>query len=106
VANIATLKETFPAIAEHAKNGVLILSDAELNKVSGELHKQVVTTNGYLNLPALSILGFMFDHGQGVPADSQKALMYYSKAAKKGDENAKKNRDIIEARIAKQQSNH
>ena len=59
VANIATLKETFPAIAEHAKNGVLILSDAELNKVSGELHKQVVTTNGYLNLPALSILGLI-----------------------------------------------
>jgi TPR repeat protein len=38
--------------------------------------------------------------------DSQKALMYYSKAAKKGDINARKNRDIIEARIAKQQSNH
>jgi TPR repeat protein len=48
----------------------------------------------------------MFDHGQGVPMDSQKALMYYSKAAKKGDVNARKNRDIIEARIAKQQSNH
>ena len=54
---------------------------------------------------ALSNLGFMFDHGQGVPMDSQKALMYYSKAAKKGDINARKNRDIIEARIAKQQSN-
>jgi TPR repeat protein len=54
---------------------------------------------------ALSNLGFMFDHGQGVPMDSQKALMYYSKAAKKGDVNARNNRDIIEARIAKQQSN-
>jgi TPR repeat protein len=48
----------------------------------------------------------MFDHGQGVPADSQKALTYYTKAAKKGDENAKRNREMIEARIAKQQSNH
>jgi len=47
----------------------------------------------------------MFDHGQGVQMDSQKALMYYSKAAKKGDVNARKNRNIIEARIAKQQSN-
>jgi len=54
---------------------------------------------------ALSNLGFMFDHGQGVQMDSQKALMYYSKAAKKGDVNARKNRNIIEARIAKQQSN-
>jgi hypothetical protein len=55
---------------------------------------------------ALSNLGFMYDHGQGVPADSQKALNYYSKAAKKGDENAKRNRELIEARIAKQHSNH
>jgi len=55
---------------------------------------------------ALSNLGFMFEHGKGVPVDSQKALSYYSKAAKKGDINARKNRDIIEARIAKQQSNH
>jgi TPR repeat protein len=47
----------------------------------------------------------MFDHGQGVPADSQKALTYYTKAAKKGDENAKRNRELIEARIAKQQLN-
>jgi hypothetical protein len=54
---------------------------------------------------ALSTLGFMFDHGQGVPAESQKALTYYTKAAKKGDENAKRNRELIEARIAKQQSN-
>jgi TPR repeat protein len=54
---------------------------------------------------ALSNLGFMHDHGQGVPMDEQKALAYYNKAARKGDEYAKKNRDIIEARIAKQQSN-
>jgi TPR repeat protein len=47
----------------------------------------------------------MHEHGQGVPMDSQKALTYYRKAAKKGDVNARKNRDIIEARIAKQQSN-
>lgn len=53
---------------------------------------------------ALSNLGFMYDHRQGFPADSQKALTYYSKAAKKGDENAKRNRELIEARIAKQQS--
>jgi hypothetical protein len=53
---------------------------------------------------ALSNLGFMFEHGKGVPVDSQKALTYYSKAAKKGDINARKNRDIIETRIAKQQS--
>jgi TPR repeat protein len=46
----------------------------------------------------------MFEHGKGVPVDSQKALTYYSKAAKKGDINARKNRDIIETRIAKQQS--
>ena len=53
---------------------------------------------------ALSNLGFMYDHGQGVPMDSHKALNYYNRAARKGDENAKKNRDIIETRIAKQQS--
>jgi len=53
---------------------------------------------------ALANLGFMFDHGLGVPEDSQKALMYYRKAAKKGDKNARQNRDLIEARIAKQQS--
>jgi TPR repeat protein len=46
----------------------------------------------------------MYDHGQGVPMDSNKALSYYNKAAKKGDENAKKNRDMIEARLAKQQA--
>jgi TPR repeat protein len=32
----------------------------------------------------------MFEHGKGVPVDSQKALTYYSKAAKKGDINARK----------------
>ena len=36
--------------------------------------------------------------------DDAKSLMYYSKAAKKGDENAIKNRDMLEARIAKQQA--
>jgi len=46
----------------------------------------------------------MYDHGQGVNADDAKALMYYNKASKKGDENATKNRDIIEARMARQQS--
>jgi TPR repeat protein len=55
---------------------------------------------------ALSNLGFIFEHGRGAPIDLQKALMYYTKAAKKGDEHAMKNREIIEAQIAKQQASH
>jgi TPR repeat protein len=44
----------------------------------------------------------MYDHGLGVEVDDAKALVYYSKAAKKGDPYAIKNRDIIEARLAAQ----
>ena len=54
------------------------------------------------NASALSNLGFMFDHGQGVEQDDARALMYYNKAAKRGDAYAIKNRDMIEARMAVQ----
>jgi TPR repeat protein len=57
------------------------------------------------NPSALSNLGFMYDHGLGVEIDDAKALVYYSKAAKKGDPYAIKNRDIIEARLAAQHPN-
>jgi TPR repeat protein len=46
----------------------------------------------------------MYDHGLGVEIDDTKALVYYSKAARKGDPYAIKNRDIIEARLAAQQA--
>ena len=51
----------------------------------------------------MSNLGFMFEHGLGVEIDEAQALQYFNKAARKGDPNAIKNRDIIEARIAARQ---
>ena len=48
-----------------------------------------------------SALGFMHEHGQGVNEDEAKALMYYRKAAKNGDENAIRNRDMLESRQEK-----
>ena len=44
---------------------------------------------------ALSNLGFMYEHGQGVEEDEARALSYYIRAAKKGDAYAAKNRDVI-----------
>jgi TPR repeat protein len=43
----------------------------------------------------------MHEHGQGVNEDEAKALMYYRKAAKNGDENAIRNRDMLESRQEK-----
>ncbi len=45
----------------------------------------------------------MFEHGLGAEIDEAQALHYFSKAARKGDPNAIKNRDFIEARIAARQ---
>ena len=49
---------------------------------------------------ALANLGFMHEHGQGVEENEVRALGFYAKAAKKGDPNSAKNRDMLEARIA------
>jgi TPR repeat protein len=49
---------------------------------------------------ALSNLGFMYEHGQGVEEDEGRALTYYVRAAKKGDAYAIKNRDLILAHRA------
>ena len=54
---IAALAENFPNLAKTAKNNILILSDAQLKKVGADIKDMAITTNGYLNLPALSILG-------------------------------------------------
>ncbi len=43
-------------LASHAKQGVLILTDAELSKVTPALKNLVHTTNGLVNSPALLIL--------------------------------------------------
>ncbi|MDR0802496.1 amino acid permease [Fluviicola sp.] len=50
---IAQLPQELMAMA---KNGVVILSDSELGRLSAELKIQVQTTSGYLNAPALGIL--------------------------------------------------
>jgi TPR repeat protein len=54
----------------------------------------------------LSNLGFMFDQGLGVEADDAQALRWYTMAAKKGDTNAVKNRDLVQARIEAHQAQH
>jgi TPR repeat protein len=51
----------------------------------------------------MSSIGLMFEHGLGAEIDEAQALHYFSKAARKGDPNAIKNRDFIEARIAARQ---
>jgi TPR repeat protein len=43
----------------------------------------------------------MHEHGQGVNEDEAKALMYFKKAAKNGDETAIRNCGLIEARLEK-----
>ena len=53
---------------------------------------------------ALSNLGFMYEHGQGVEEDESRALNYYVRAAKKGDAYAIKNRDVILAHRAAHES--
>jgi len=43
----------------------------------------------------------MYSHGQGVNEDDSKALMYFRKALKNGDETALKNHDMLEAKLDK-----
>ena len=40
-------------------------------------------------------LGFMYYNGEGVPQDYVQAHMWWNLAASKGNENGRKNRDII-----------
>ena len=54
--------------------------------------------------PALANLGFIYENGRCVEEDDAKALNFYTKAAKKGDVNAIKNKELLEARVAKQES--
>jgi len=53
------------------------------------------------NAHAQSALGFMYEHGQGVNEDEPKALMYFKKAVKNGDETAIRNCEMLEARLEK-----
>ncbi|MDA1048694.1 MAG: sel1 repeat family protein, partial [Verrucomicrobia bacterium] len=52
---------------------------------------------------AQSNLGVCYDNGNGVPEDDVTAYMWYNLSHAQGNDNAKKNKDIIAKRMTKEQ---
>ena len=57
------------------------------------------------NAEAQNNLGLMYEVGQGVAQDFVQAQIWYNLAAAKGDENARKNRDIVVGKMTFDQIN-
>ena len=50
-----------------------------------------------------SALGFMYDEGRGVPEDDLEAVKWYRLAAAQGDAGARRNKEIVEKKMTRQQ---
>ena len=48
-------------------------------------------------------LGFMYDHGEGVPEDLVYAYLWFNLSAAQGNETARSNKDIIEQQMTRGQ---
>ena len=53
------------------------------------------------NVAAQSNLGMMYAQGEGVPRDEVEALVWFNLAARAGDQDAMRNRDIAESRVGR-----